>query len=78
MDYHYTVNYERDGDVIVATVPVLKGCVTYGYTMEEAEKNAKEAISCHIEGLKAEGKEIPVEENPHESIQKPIQVRLAV
>ena len=39
--------------------PDLPGCVSSGVTSEETEKNMKEAIEFHIDGLKLEGFEIP-------------------
>lgn len=45
------------------TAPSLPGCVTYGDTIEEAIKMAKEAISLYLEDLKADGEDIPTEEN---------------
>jgi antitoxin HicB len=35
----------------VVTVPALEGCVAQGETEKEAQKNAKEAIICYLEGL---------------------------
>jgi len=32
-------------------IPALDGCFTQGDTVEEALKNAKEAILCYLEGL---------------------------
>lgn len=62
--YRYTVNFEEAEDgVIIATVPLLRGCVSYGYTIEEAEGNIREAIECYIETLQEMGEEIPVEES---------------
>ncbi len=50
--YQYTVNFEEAEDgVIIVTVPLLRGCVSYGYTIEEAEGNIREAIECYIETL---------------------------
>jgi predicted RNase H-like HicB family nuclease len=61
--YQYTVNFEETEDrVILATVPALPGCVSYGHTLDEAEKNIREAIECYLEGLQEIGEEIPVEE----------------
>jgi predicted RNase H-like HicB family nuclease len=42
-------------------VPALPGCVTQGSTKAEALANAKEAILCHIEGLKKAGETVPEE-----------------
>jgi antitoxin HicB len=32
-------------------VPALDGCFTQGETVDEALQNAKEAISCYLQGL---------------------------
>jgi antitoxin HicB len=42
-----------------AIVPALPGCVTYGRTLLEAKKMAKDAISGYIESLKKHGEPIP-------------------
>ena len=42
-----------------ATVPTLPGCVTYGRTLAEARKMAKDAISGYIESLKKHKEPIP-------------------
>ena len=39
--------------------PDLPGCVSTGATPEEVEGNMREAIEFHLEGLKAEGDEVP-------------------
>lgn len=44
-------------------VPTLPGCITYGDTIDEAIKMAKEAIELYIESLKIHGEEIPTEED---------------
>lgn len=56
-DYKFTIVLEpdhEDGGYNVV-VPALPGCFTQGDTIEEAFQNAKEAIQCHLEGLKADG-----------------------
>lgn len=60
MDYHFTAQYEECDGVIIATIPSLKGCVSYGYTLQEAEKNIQEALELYIEDLPASGEDIPV------------------
>ena len=56
----YTVILEREADGRYSVwVPDLPGCATMGDTREEALANAREAILCHIEGLKADGLPIP-------------------
>ena len=58
----YSVFYEqaREGGY-VALVPALAGCHTQGETLEEAERNVKEAIALYLESLAAHGETIPVE-----------------
>ena len=45
-----------------AMVPALPGCVTYGRTLAEAKKMAKDAISGCIESLKKHGEPIPTDD----------------
>ncbi len=58
----YVVIYER-GDAGEenwgAYVPDLPGCISTGDTLEEAQRNIREAIQLHLEGLKAEGLPVP-------------------
>jgi len=42
-----------------AIVPALPGCVTYGRTLVEAKKMAKDAICGYIESLKKHKEAIP-------------------
>ncbi len=41
------------------TVPSLPGCFSQGDTLEAAIANAREAIELHLEGMIADGEEIP-------------------
>lgn len=77
--YQYTVHFEQAPDgVIIATVPALRGCVSYGQTVDEAEKNIREAIECYLAGLRDIGEEIPVEEQPVSiSITKALSISLS-
>jgi antitoxin HicB len=45
----------------VALVPALPGCHTQGETLEETERNVKEAIALYLESLAAHGDAIPEE-----------------
>lgn len=58
----FTVIYEEDpeGEYVVYA-PTLVGCHTQGETIEEAEKNIREAIELYLESLKAHGEPIPQE-----------------
>ena len=55
----YSVIYEEipEGGYVVY-VPSLPGCHTQGDSIEEAEKNAKEAISLYLESLQARSQTI--------------------
>ena len=60
----YTVFYEQAAEGgYVASVPALPGCHTQGETLEEAERNVKEAITLYLESLADHGEAIP-EEGP--------------
>ena len=51
----FIVLIEKDEDgVIIGTVPSLKGCYSYGKTLDELMTNLKEAIEAHLEAFKAE------------------------
>jgi predicted RNase H-like HicB family nuclease len=60
----YLVFYEQAAEGgYVAFVPALPGCYTQGDTLEEAERNVKQALSLYLESLLAYGEPIP-EEGP--------------
>jgi len=42
-----------------AYCPALPGCATYGKSIEEAQKNIREAIWLYLENLQANGRPIP-------------------
>jgi antitoxin HicB len=47
------------------TVPLLPGVITYGRTEEEAIEMARDAIRCHLDGLRKSGEDIPDEKRAH-------------
>ena len=55
----YLVIFEKAHDNYSAYSPDIPGCIATGKTRKEAEKNIKEAISFHIEGLAKDGMPIP-------------------
>jgi predicted RNase H-like HicB family nuclease len=55
----YLVVFEKTERNFAAYCPDLPGCVATGKTKREAEKNIREAISFHLEGLKEEHLPIP-------------------
>ena len=40
---------------------MLPGLITYGRTLDEAREMARDAILCHLEGLRKDGEPIPNE-----------------
>ena len=61
----YAIVIEKAGSNYSAYVPDLPGCVATGVTPEETEKEIREAIELHIEGMKEDGEAIP---NPGSSV----------
>jgi antitoxin HicB len=58
----YSVFYESASEGgYVAIVPALPGCHTQGETLEETERNVREAIGVYLESLVAHGEPIPEE-----------------
>jgi predicted RNase H-like HicB family nuclease len=60
--FSYSVFYEQAAEGgYVGFVPALPGCHTQGETLEETERNVKEAIALYLECLAAHGEPIPEE-----------------
>lgn len=60
--YSYSVFYEAAPEGgYVAFVPALPGCHTQGETLEETERNIKEAIELYVESVAAHKGRIPEE-----------------
>ena len=55
----YAVVIENAGPNYSAYVPDLPGCVATGATVEEVEREIREAIEFHLEGLREDGCPIP-------------------
>jgi len=55
----YLIVIEKSDTGFSAYSPDLPGCVSTGATEEETERNMREAIEFHIEGLRAEGYAVP-------------------
>jgi len=55
----YLIVIEQSKTGYSAYSPDLPGCVSTGATPEETEKNMREAIEFHIEGLKETGDNVP-------------------
>jgi predicted RNase H-like HicB family nuclease len=60
MTIAYPVVLEREDDGrFSGYVPDLPGCASMGDTHEEAIRNIREAVTCHLEGLRADGLPVP-------------------
>jgi predicted RNase H-like HicB family nuclease len=55
----YAVVIERAESNYSAYVPDLPGCIATGVTVEETEKEIREAIAFHLDGLREDGIPIP-------------------
>lgn len=69
MDYTVYYEYFKDDDEEGYQVifPAMPEIVTWGRTLEEAEYNARDALACHLSGLRKDGVPLPADisvENP--------------
>ncbi|MBX9879556.1 MAG: type II toxin-antitoxin system HicB family antitoxin [Candidatus Obscuribacterales bacterium] len=55
----YAVVIEKSVNNFSAYVPDLPGCIATGATKEEVEREIREAIRFHLNGLKEDGLVIP-------------------
>ena len=49
--YRFPCVLKKENDGITITFPNFKGCISCGYTFEEAIENGKEALTLHINWL---------------------------
>lgn len=59
---------EQDGKGYYVVVPALPGCFSQGKTVEQAMKNAKEAIALHVKALKKNGQPIPSQDRTFHTV----------
>ena len=55
----YAIVIENAGPNFSAYVPDLPGCVATGATIDEVQREMREAIELHIEGMREDGEPIP-------------------
>ena len=55
----YAIVIEKAGSNYSGYVPDLPGCVATGVTLEEAEREIRDAIEFHLAGLREDGTPIP-------------------
>jgi len=59
INYPALFELDADGTSYNVSFPDLEGCLTYGLNLDEAKKNAQEALSVYLESLDSRSKEIP-------------------
>lgn len=58
--HHYTAIFQKEPDGgYTVIIPALKGCVTWGETIEDAVAMAKEAIESYVGSLAKDGQKPP-------------------
>ncbi len=70
MNKKYAVIFERAENNWAAYVPDLPGCITTGKTLDETERNIREAIQGHLRTLREFGEPIP----PSTSLAREIEI----
>lgn len=55
----YVVIVERTGTGYSAYLPDVEGCVATGASREEVEGRMKAALALHLDGLRAQGCDVP-------------------
>jgi antitoxin HicB len=61
LSYRVLLRKETEGGFTVI-VPSLPGCISYGETVDDAIRMAREAIEAYLESLAQHGEAIPTEE----------------
>lgn len=60
--HHYTAVFQKEPEGgYTVIIPSLKGCVTYGKTVEEATRAAHEAIESYVGSLMKDKEEVPAD-----------------
>lgn len=70
MSFRFAIDVmpEIDGRGYYVVVPALPGCFSQGKTVEEAMKNAKEAIAVHVRALRRQGEKVPRKERAFHTV----------
>ncbi len=55
----YAIVIEKAEGNYSAYVPDLPGCIATGATLEEVEREIREAVAFHIEGMQEDGLAVP-------------------
>jgi predicted RNase H-like HicB family nuclease len=75
-EYTFTAVFEPEPDGgYTVHFPALRGCITYGQTLDEARDMAEEALELYLESLREDDLPIP-EDAVSQPLQEPIRVQL--
>ncbi len=58
-NYSVIMEWDPEDHIYVVTIPELPGCMTHGASLEEAARQAKDAIESWIDGAREEGETLP-------------------
>ena len=58
-EYSILIQYDKNDNIYIASIPELSGCMAHGNTQEDAVKEIKIALELQIEELISSGAEIP-------------------
>lgn len=61
----HAIVIEHGENNLSAYVPDLPGCIATGKTVTEIERNIREAIELHLDGMREDGESIP---EPHTDV----------
>jgi predicted RNase H-like HicB family nuclease len=67
-NFPVVIEKDKEGGGYIAYCPILKGCHTYGTTIQEAEYHIKEALKLYLEVLHEEKERVVKGGNIYESI----------
>jgi predicted RNase H-like HicB family nuclease len=67
----YLIVIEQTGTGYSAYSPDVPGCVATGRSREATEREMREAIAFHLEGLKSEGMDLPRPQSPSPYVEIP-------
>jgi predicted RNase H-like HicB family nuclease len=70
--HRFLIIIEKGTENYGAYSPDLPGCVAVGDTLEEVEKNMREAIVMHIQGMIEDHEPIPIPQSTAEYMEIPI------
>ena len=68
----YLIVIERTDTGYSSYSPDLPGCVSTGQSREETERNMREAIEFHVDGLRQEGYPVPEPQASSSYVELPV------